>query len=134
MKPAMFSITPAISSLSFPAMSAEALGDLLCHRLRRVTIRNFASGNSWESVIETSPVPGAQIDQQVVDARPFDVSMNCCSALCQHRTAPYDRGVLLDEEADRDDLDAVGTVQRHDLALGVDLCALAAQPNMRGCE
>src|SRR5919197_667978 len=38
----------------------------------------------------------------------------------EHRPAPDDRGVLLDEEADRHDLHAVG-VERQDLALGRDL-------------
>ena len=44
----------------------------------------------------------------------------------EHRAAPHDRLVLLEEEADRDDLQAV-RLQREDLLLGRDLRALAAE-------
>ena len=44
----------------------------------------------------------------------------------QHRAAPHDRLVLLEEEADRDDFDAV-RLERDDLLVGRDLRALAAE-------
>ena len=50
-----------------------------------------------------------QIDEQVVEHAPVDVLQELGQRLVQHRPAPDDGGVLLDEEADRHDLHAVWT-------------------------
>ena len=59
-KPDMFSITPAISSLTLSAISAERRATFCAASCGVVTITNFACGSSWASVIETSPVPGGR--------------------------------------------------------------------------
>ena len=69
---------------------------------------------------------GRQVDEQVVQLAPGDVLEELRQRLVQHRPAPDDRRVLLDEEADRHDLHAVG-LEREDLALGRDRRALAAE-------
>jgi hypothetical protein len=76
----------------------------------------LACGSSCASVIETSPV-----DQQVVQLAPVDVLEELPDRLVQHRAAPGDRLVLLvEEELDRDRLDAADRVERQDLALRRD--------------
>ena len=47
-----------------------------------VTIRNFASGSSWASVIETSPVPGGRSTSRKSSSPQSTSSRNCVSALC----------------------------------------------------
>ena len=78
--------------------------------------------------------PRGQVDEQEVQLAPGDVLEELGQRLVEHRPAPDDGGVLLDEEPDRHDLDAAGRLQRHDLALGRDRRAAAATPNMRGIE
>ena len=56
----MFSITPATSSFSFAAISAERRATFCATACGVVTITNFACGSSCASVIETSPVPGGR--------------------------------------------------------------------------
>ena len=56
----MFSITPAISSLTLSAISAERRATFCAASCGVVTITNLACGSSWASVIETSPVPGGR--------------------------------------------------------------------------
>ena len=56
----MFSITPAISSLSLIAISADRRATFWATGCGVVTITNLACGSSWASVIETSPVPGGR--------------------------------------------------------------------------
>ena len=58
---------------------------------------------------------GRQIDDQVVEVAPVDVLDELLQELVDHRAAPHDRAVALDEEADRDDLDAP-VDRRRDLA------------------
>ena len=69
---------------------------------------------------------GRQVDQEVVELAPGDVLEELRERLVEHRPAPHDGLVLLDEEADRHDLQAVG-VEREDLALAVDLRAVGAE-------
>ena len=75
-----------------------------------------------------------QVDEQEVELAPLDVLEELRERLVQHRPAPDDGGVLLDEEADRHDLHAVG-LERHDLALGARPAGASRRaPNMRGIE
>jgi hypothetical protein len=82
-----------------------------------VTITNFACGSSEASVI----------DQQVVELAPRDVLEELRERLVQHRATPHDGLVLVEEEPDRHDLQAV-RLERQDLALGRDLRPLGAEP------
>jgi hypothetical protein len=56
----MFSITPAISSCTLSAISADRRATFCAVACGVVTMRNLACGRSWASVIETSPVPGGR--------------------------------------------------------------------------
>ena len=60
--------------------------------------------------------PGRQVKQEVVELAPLDVLEKLLNRLMKHRPAPDYGGVLLDEETDRDHLDAACRVQRQDLA------------------
>ena len=60
---------------------------------------------------------GRQVEQQVVELAPVDVLEELLDRLVEHRAAPDDGGVLLDEEADRHHLDAARRLERDDLAL-----------------
>ena len=91
------------------AISAERRATFCAVGCGVVTITNCACGSSWASVIETSPVPGRQVDEQVVELAPVDVLEELRERLVEHRAAPDDGGVLLDEEADRHDLHAAAT-------------------------
>ena len=125
-KPDMFSITPAISSLTLSAICAERRATFCAVGCGVVTMMNFACGSSPASVIETSPVPGRQVDQQVVELAPRDVLEELRERLVEHRAAPHDRLVLVEEEADRHDLEAV-RLEREDLALRRHLRPLGAE-------
>jgi hypothetical protein len=59
---------------------------------------------------------GRQVDQQVVECAPVDVLQELLDRLVEHRAAPDHCGVVVDEEADRHDLDSAGRVDRQDLA------------------
>src|ERR687895_2760531 len=60
-----------------------------------------------------------QVDQQVVELAPVHVLQELADRLVEHRPAPGDRLVLLvQEELDRDHLNAAVSVQRQDLPLG----------------
>ena len=67
-----------------------------------------------------------EVDQQEVELPPGDVLEELLERLVQHRPAPDDRGVLLDEEADRHHADAAGR-KRDDLAFRRDRGALGAE-------
>ena len=105
-KPDMFSTTPMISRSNLRAISAARCATFCAAGCGVVTSSIFACGSSCASVIETSPVPGRQVDQQVVELAPVDVLEELLDRLVQHRPAPHDGGVLLDEEADRHHLHA----------------------------
>ena len=74
--------------------------------------------------------PRRQVDQQVVELAPVDVLEELLDRLVQHRPAPHDGCVLLDEEADRHHLHA----RRRNRSAGS--CAArrpAACPARRAC-
>jgi hypothetical protein len=57
-----------------------------------VTITNAACGSRLASIIETSPVPGLQIDQEEVERASLDVVAELGHRLVEHRAAPDDDG------------------------------------------
>ena len=72
-----------------------------------------ARGRSWPSDIATSPVPGGMSTSERVQLAPVDVGEELLERLVQHRPAPHDRRVLLEEEPDRHELE-VAANGRHD--------------------
>ena len=64
---------------------------------------------------------GRKVQQEVVELSPVDVLEELLDRLVEHRTAPDDGGVVLEEEPDRHHLDAAGAGKGDDLALRVDL-------------
>ena len=78
-----------------------------------VTMTSDAVGSSWASESATSPVPGRQVDQQVVGLVPPDLGDEARERLVEHRAAPDDRAVLLGEEADRHQPHAVRLDRHH---------------------
>ena len=93
----------------------RAARDLLRRRLRR---RDDQELRLRQQLGERHrDVAGArrEVDEQEVQLAPFDVLEELRQRLVQHRAAPDDRRVLLDEEADRHDLHAA-RLERQDLA------------------
>jgi hypothetical protein len=132
-KPAMFSTTPAISSLNLIASSAA----------RRATRWAAGCGVVHEHELRLRQelgqrhrhVAGArrEVDDQVVELAPRHVLEELLERLVEHRPAPDHRAVLFEEEADRHHLHAMG-LERQDLALGRHLRPLRAKPEHAGIE
>ena len=118
-KPDMFSITPAISRSKRWAVSAARLATFWAAGCGVVTITNLRLRQQLGERHRDVAGAGRQVDQQVVELAPVHVLEELADRLVQHRPAPGDRLVLLvEEELDRDRLDAAGGVERQDLALG----------------
>ena len=102
----------------------RAARDLLRDRLRRRDDQELRLRQQLRE--RHRHVAGArrQVDEQEVELAPVDVLEELRERLVEHRPAPDDGGVLLDEEADRHDLHAV-VLERQDLAVGRDLRAPA---------
>ena len=98
-----------------------ALGDRLGRRLRRGDDHELGLRQQLGERHRDVAGPRRQVEQQVLQLAPGDVLEELLDRLVEHRPAPDDGGVLLDEEADRHHLDPAGGLQRQDLALGVDL-------------
>ena len=77
----MFSITPPISRSTLCAISAARRATFCAAGCGVVTIRNFACGSSWASVIETSPVPGGRSTSRKSSSPHSTSSRNWVSAL-----------------------------------------------------
>ena len=130
----MFSITPAISSLSLIAISAERRATFWATGCGVVTMHELGLRQQLGEGHGDVAGAGRQIDQQVVQLAPVDVLEELLQRLVEHRAAPHDGGVLLDEEADRHHADAllglIGTSLRSALTFG----RCAPTPSIRGCE
>ena len=118
-KPDMFSTTPAISSVDLVGHLGRAARDLLGGRLRRGDDQEARLREQLGERHRDVARAGRQVDEQIVQRAPFDVLEELGERLVEHRAAPDDGRVLLDEEADRHHLHAVG-LERDDLALGRD--------------
>ena len=120
-KPDMFSITPRISRSNLVAISAPRWATDWAAGCGVVTIEELGLGQQLGERHRDVAGPRRQVEQQVLELAPGDVLEELLDRLVQHRAAPDDGRVLLDEEADRHHLDAAGRVQRQDLALAVDV-------------
>ena len=74
-----------------------------------VTTTASARGSSWPSEIETSPVPGGMSTSEHVQLAPVDVREELLERAVQHRAAPHDGRVVVEEEADRHQLQVVAS-------------------------
>ena len=72
-----------------------------------VTITAPATGTFWITESWASPVPGRHVENQEVQSAPVDVAEHLFDRLHHHRTAPDDRRVGVENEAQRHQLDAV---------------------------
>ena len=72
-----------------------------------VTSTAPAARTCCESDSATSPVPGRQVEDQVVQLAPVHVAHQLHQRAVEHRPAPDERLVRLDQEADRHDLQPV---------------------------
>ena len=120
-KPDMFSITPSSSRSNLAAISAPRRATDWAAGCGVVTIDELGLRQQLGERHRDVAGPGRQVEQQVLQLAPGDVLEELLDRLVEHRAAPDDGRVLLDEEADRHHLDAAGRVQRQDLALAVDL-------------
>ena len=120
-KPDMFSIAPSSSRSNLSGHVGAAFRHRLRRRLRRGDDQELGLGEELGERHRDVAGPRWQVEQQVLQLAPGDVLEELLDRLVQHRPAPDDGGVLLDEEADRHHLDATGRFQRQDLALAVDL-------------
>ena len=78
-----------------------------------VTTTASARGSICPSEIETSPVPGGMSTTQHVELAPVDVLQELLERAVQHRPAPHQRLVVVDEEADRHQLQVVRDRRDH---------------------
>ena len=91
--------------VDFLSHLGAAAGDRLRSGLRRGDDQDLGLGEQLGE--GHGDVAGArrEVEQQVVELAPGDVLEELLDRLVEHRPAPDDRGVLLDEEADRHHLD-----------------------------
>ena len=72
-----------------------------------VTITASARGSSWPSEIETSPVPGGMSTTSVSSSPQCTSVQELLERAVQHRPAPHHGLVVVEEEADRHQLQLV---------------------------
>ena len=100
----MFSIAPTSRMPVFCAICAARTATCCAAGCGVVTTSTSARGRSWPSEIETSPVPGRHVDDERVQLAPVHVGQELLERLVQHRPAPHDRRVVVQEEPDRHQL------------------------------
>ena len=98
----MFSTIPRIGISTFSNIAMPLTTSTIETSCGVVTITEPAIGISCESESWTSPVPGGRSQIEVVEVAPVDVAEELLEQAVDHRAAPHDRLVLVDEEADRD--------------------------------
>ena len=101
----MFSTAPMTRIPVFCAICAARTATCCAAGCGVVTTSASARGRSCPSDIATSPVPGWHVHEQRVELAPVHVREELLERLVQHRAAPHDRRVLLEEEADRHELE-----------------------------
>ena len=66
------------------------------------------SGSACASVSGTSPVPGRQVDHEVIEVSPIDLAKKLLHDPMEHRPAHDDGFIGFQQEAHRHQLEAVG--------------------------
>ena len=130
-KPDMFSITPSSSRSTFAGHVGGAPGDRLRGRLRRGDDDHPRLREQLGERHRDVAGPRRQVEQQVVELVPGDVLEELLDRLVEHRPAPDDGRVRLEEEADRHHLHPGGVDRRDDLALAVDVGPLVDAEHAR---
>ena len=103
----MFSTTPIRRMFVFCAIVAARDATSCASGCGVVTITASARGSSWPSEIETSPVPGGMSTSEQVELAPVHVGEELLERAVQHRPAPHHGRVVVEEEADRHQLQVV---------------------------
>ena len=109
----MFSTAPISRMPVFCAICAARTATCWAAGCGVVTTSASARGRSCPSEIETSPVPGGMSTSERVELAPVHVGEELLERPVQHRPAPHHRRVVLEEEADRHQLE-VAAHGRHD--------------------
>ncbi len=122
----MFSTTPAMRWWVCRAMEPARSATSWAASCGVVTTRISALGTQLRDRDGDVAGAGRQVHQQDVEVAPVDVGEELLQRAVQHRPAPHDRGVVLGEHADRDDLHAVRG-RRHDHRLDLGRLVLDAE-------
>ena len=104
----MFSTIPRIGTFSWRNIATARTASSRATSCGVQTTTAPVSGRLWARVSGTSPVPGRQVDHQVVELAPFDLVEELLHDPVEHRPA-HDHGAFgLEQEAHRHQLQAVG--------------------------
>ncbi len=109
----MFSTAPMTRIPVFTRHLRRAHGDLLRRRLRRRHDERLGTREELAERHRDVARPRRHVHEQRVELAPVDVGEELLERLVQHRPAPHDRCVLLEEEPDRHELE-VAANGRHD--------------------
>ena len=121
----MFSIRPSTGMFSFWYIATARRVSATATCCGDVTTIAPATYADWLRLSATSPVPGRQVDDQVVEIVPAHVVEELADHAVQHRPAPDDRRVVRRQEAHRHHLQVV-LLRRDDLlAVGAELALQA---------
>ena len=77
---------------------------------------------------------GRHVDDEAIEFAPRDFAQQLRHRRHHHRPAPDDRRFLLDHQADRNDLDAIGDERHEKALLDLRLLGQAEQARRRGAE
>lgn len=121
----MFSATPRMGTLTFSNIAAPRRATATAAVCGVVTITAPLRAIDWAIDNWASPVPG-EVDEQDVQFAPADVGRELRDGLHDHRAAPDDRGVLVDQQTHGHDLDPKVLQRKEDVP--VDL-GPAGYPN-----
>ena len=101
----MFSITPTTFRKLRWAMSAARWATFWAASAGVVTtIRSVLRQHPRQAHLHVAGA-GRHVDEQVVERAPLHVAEELLDGLGEHQAAPHERGVLVDEEAGRDDFE-----------------------------
>ena len=109
----MFSTTPRSRIDVFCAIVAARAATSWASGCGVVTTTTSARGRSCPSEIDTSPVPGGMSTRMRVEPRPVHVREELLERAVEHRPAPHHRLVVVEEEADRHQVQAVRDQRDH---------------------
>ena len=103
----MFSTMPRIGTLTFSNMAMPLRTTPSEASCGVVTITPPSSGTVWQSESCASPVPGGRSTSRIIQFAPLHRAEELLDGLHDHRPAPDDRLVALQQEAHAHQLHAV---------------------------
>ena len=122
----MFSTTPTSVWPIFCTIAAARSATRWAAGCGVVTTIASARGISWPSERRDVARAGRHVDDEVVERAPVHVGEELLERAMQHRAAPDDRGLLLEEEPDRHHAEVVGD-RRDDHPVEADRTLLDAE-------